>query len=45
MAKALQPQVGFNIVFNERIFFKRKIFTIDSMVAKQWPAISQVLGI
>ena len=29
MTKALQPYVGFNIVFNGRIFLKSKIFTID----------------
>ena len=34
MAKALQPYVGFNIVFNGRIFPESKIFTIESMTAK-----------
>ena len=32
MAKASQPYVGFTIAFNERIFLKRKIFPIDSML-------------
>ena len=34
MAKAIQPYVGFNIVLNESIFPKSKIFTIDSMTTK-----------
>ena len=33
MAKALQPYVGFIIVFNEKILLKSKIFTIDSLIA------------
>ena len=32
MAKALQPYVSFTIEGNENIFFKSKIFTIDSMI-------------
>ena len=32
MVKAIQPHVGFNIVFNGEIFLKSKIFTIDSMI-------------
>ena len=31
MARALQPYVGFTIVFNEDDFLKSKIFTIDPM--------------
>ena len=34
MAKALQPYVGFNIVFNGSMFPKSKIFTIDPMTTK-----------
>ena len=34
MAKALQPYVGFTIVFNENNFLKSKIFTIDSMTTE-----------
>ena len=34
MAKALQPYVGFNIVFNGRILLKSKTFTIESMTAE-----------
>ena len=34
MAKALQPYVSFNIVFNGRIFPKSKIFTIDPITTK-----------
>ena len=34
MAKAIQPLLGFNIVFNGRIFLKSKTFTTDSMITK-----------
>ena len=34
MAKALQPYLGFNIVFNGRILVKSKIFTIDPMITE-----------
>ena len=34
MAKALQPYVGFNIVFNGGILPQGEIFTIESMTAK-----------
>ena len=32
MAEALQPYVGFNITFNEKIYLKSKIFPIDSVL-------------
>ena len=32
MAKALQPYVGFTIAFNEKIFLKSKIFSIDLLL-------------
>ena len=34
MAKALQPYVGFTIVFNENNFLKSKIFTIDPLTTE-----------
>ena len=34
MAKALQADVSFNIVFNGKILLKSKTFTNESMTAK-----------
>ena len=44
-AKGLQPYAAFNTVFNGRIFLKSKIFTIESMITKLWPDVSQLLRI